>query len=318
MKDSTSSRPIGRVRELLRYPVKSMAGESIAASEVAPGLGLTGDRAWALRDLAAGEIRGAKKIPGLLDCRARYLEEPEGEASAVVEIDLGEPGRFRSDDPEVSARIGQRVGRDVRLCPRVPARESEHYRRAVPISDMETEIREGSALLPEEPLPALGEIPADLSIVTEFVSPPGTYFDFFDLHLLSERSLASFAARTPDSLIDKARFRPNLLVELDSDAGAEGDWPELALVGHTLTIGEAELEVVMPMMRCVMTTHAQAAQETHPSLPKDPSIMRTLVRECGMNLGVGVQVRRRGRIRVGDEIRIREAGKPGRQDATGG
>ncbi len=297
---SARSSRIGQVRELLRYPVKSMAGESVAESRVERRLGLAGDRAWALRDLAAHEIRGAKKIPALLDCAARYLEEPRGEASARVEIDLGELGRVNSDDPDVSARISQRIGRDVRLCPRVPASETEHYRRTEPITDMEAEIREGSALLPEEPLPNLEDVPADLSIVTEYVSPPGTYFDFFDVHLLSEQSLASLADRAPGSQIDKRRFRPNLLVELETPSGTQADWPEFALVGRTLAIGEAEFEIVMPMMRCVMTTHAQRG------LPKDPSIMRTLVRESGMNLGVGAQVHKPGQIRVGDEIRICE------------
>lgn len=297
---STRSSRIGEVRELLRYPVKSMAGESIEQGELVPRLGLMGDRSWAVRDLAAGEIRGAKKIPALLDCTARYLEEPTGAASAPVEIELGELGRVRSDDPDASARISRRIGRQVQLCPRVPASNAEHYRRAERITDMEAEIREGSALLPEEPLPALDDLPTDLSIVTEFVSPPGTYFDFFDLHLLSERSLASLAARAPGSQIDPRRFRPNLLVELEPAPGTDGNWPEIELVGNTLAIGEAELEIVMPMLRCVMTTHA------HQGLPKDPSIMRTLVRECGMTLGVGIQVRRPGRIRVGDAIRLRE------------
>ena len=292
--------PIGAVLDLLRYPVKSMAGESIPECAVEPRLGLVGDRAWAIRDLAAGEIRGAKKIPELLECRARYLEEPVGAASPPVEIDLGEIGRVRSDTPDASARIGERIGREVRLCPRAPAEETEHYRRAEPITDMEAEIREGSELLPEEPLPPLDDIPPDLMLVTDYVSPPGTYFDFFDLHLLSATSLASLARHAPDSVIDKRRFRPNLLVELGGESAPDGDWPEAGLVGRRLAIGEVELEVVMPMMRCVMTTHAQQG------LPKDPKIMRALVREADMNLGIGIQVRSPGRIRVGDEIRVLE------------
>ena len=72
--------------------MKFVAGESIAESGVEPGRGLTGDRAWAVRDLAAGEVRGAKKIPALLDCRARYLEEPHREDSAAIEIRLGDLG----------------------------------------------------------------------------------------------------------------------------------------------------------------------------------------------------------------------------------
>ena len=50
-----------------------------------------------------------------------------------------------------------------------------------------------------------------------------------------------------------------------------------------------------------LTTHAQQG------LPKDPTIMRTLVRECQMSLGTGIQVRRGGLVRSGDEIRVLES-----------
>jgi hypothetical protein len=292
---------LGHVRELIRYPVKSMGGESVPMTTVAPGRGLRGDRAWALRDLAAGEIRGAKKIPALLQCRARYLEEPDVERSSMLEIDLPAFGTVRSDDEKASARISERIGFELRLCPRKPAEEAAHYRRFTPITDMEAEIREGSLLLPEESLPDLGEVPTDLSIVTEYVTPPGTYFDFFDVHLLSRQSLDRLAALAPESVIDRLRFRPNLVVDLDHGPCAGKALPENELVGRRIAIGEAVFEVVMPMMRCVMTTHAQQG------LPKDPSIMRTLVRECGMNLGVGLQVIAAGRLAVDDPLRILDA-----------
>ncbi|MBW2426777.1 MAG: MOSC domain-containing protein [Deltaproteobacteria bacterium] len=295
---STPGPVIGELRALHRYPVKSMAGESIAESRVEPRLGLRGDRAWAVRDLAAGEIRGAKKIPGLLDCRARYVGEPQREASAPIELHLGDLGRIRSDEAGASERLSQRIGRELLLCPRAPASETAHYLRAESITDMEAEIRKSSELLPDESLPSMDAAPEEIREMAHYVSPPGTYFDFFDLHLLSLRSLASLATRTPDSVIDPRRFRPNLLVDLEAPSDADDDWPEIGWVGRTLAIGEAELEVVMPMMRCVMTTHAQQG------LPKDPTIMRTLVRECDMSLGIGIQVRRGGLVRSGDEIRV--------------
>ena len=312
-------RTIGEVREIHRHPVKSLGGESIGETSIASRYGVEGDRSWAIRDSTAGEIRGAKKIPALLGLAARCLETPRGPASPLVEIDLGGGRSLRSDAPDVSARLSERLGRAVVLCARRPASDAAHYRRARPISDPEAEIREASELLPEESLPAMtAPPPVDLSALAEFVSPPGTYFDFFDLHLLSTASLARFAALAPASRIEPRRFRPNLVVELEgprsgeSDAsrrssgdGAAGaalaataDWPELAWVGRVLEVGDVRLEITMPMMRCGMTTHAQ------PGLPKDPRIMRTLVRECGMNLGAGVTVLRPGRIRVGDAIRI--------------
>lgn len=297
----TIGRMIGCLREIHRHPVKSMAGESIAASDVAMRFGVVGDRAWAIRDVGAGEIRGAKKLPELLGLGARYVEAPQVEGSARVEVALGDGSTIRSDDPEVASRLSRRLGRAVELCPRLPADAKAHYRRARPITDPESEIRAASELLPSESIPAMGEPPVDLSVVGEYVSPPGTYFDFFDLHLLSHQSLAHFAALVPDSIVEARRFRPNFVVELDGPGPGETPWPELAWVGRVVSIGDVRLALTMPMMRCGMTTHAQ------PGLPKDPRIMRALVRDCSMNLGVGVTVLRAGHVRVGDPIRLAEA-----------
>jgi len=46
MRESKKERPIGRVTELWRYPVKSMAGEPLAEADVS-WHGLAGDRRWA-------------------------------------------------------------------------------------------------------------------------------------------------------------------------------------------------------------------------------------------------------------------------------
>lgn len=301
----STRRAIGVLREIHRHPVKSMGGETVRETAIEKRFGVVGDRAWAIRDLAVGEIRGAKKIPALLTLAARYLEQPKGEVSAPIEIDLGEGQRVRSDDPAVSDRIGERLGKRVQLCSRAPASDLAHYRRARPITDPEAEIREAYELLPGEPTPTFADSPVDFSIVTEYVSPPGTYFDFFDLHLLSTRSLASFAARVPDSLVEARRFRPNFVVELDGAGVNEGeagdsDWPELDWVGRVVSIGDAVFQITMPMARCGMTTHAQ------PGLPKDPRIMRALVQACALNLGVALTVVRGGRVRAGDAIRLEE------------
>lgn len=301
----STGRVIGALREIHRHPVKSMGGETVRETAIEKRFGVVGDRAWAIRDLVVGEIRGAKKIPALLTLAARYLEPPRSEASALIEIDLGEGQRVRSDDPAVSERIGERLGKRVQLCIRPPASDLAHYRRARPITDPETEIREAYELLPGEPTPSFADSPVDFSIVTEYVSPPGTYFDFFDLHLLSTRSLASFAARAPDSLVEARRFRPNFVVELDGAGVSQGeagdsDWPELDWLGRVVSIGDALFQITMPMARCGMTTHAQ------PGLPKDPRIMRALVQACALNLGVALTVVRGGRVRAGDAIRLEE------------
>jgi uncharacterized protein YcbX len=62
------------VQELWRFPVKSMQGERIDASEVT-SVGLVGDRAYAVIDADTGRV-GSAKHPrlwsGLLQCEARY------------------------------------------------------------------------------------------------------------------------------------------------------------------------------------------------------------------------------------------------------
>ena len=68
---------VGTIREIWRYPVKSMAGQRLDRCTVGPA-GIPGDRGWALRDDDAGEIRGARKMPVLMQCAARYRSEPAG------------------------------------------------------------------------------------------------------------------------------------------------------------------------------------------------------------------------------------------------
>src|SRR5437870_3408750 len=67
---------IGAVVSLWRYPVKSMMGEELNATEVAER-GLPGDRAYALVDNSDGKVATAKnpgKWPNLFDFRASFIE----------------------------------------------------------------------------------------------------------------------------------------------------------------------------------------------------------------------------------------------------
>ena len=46
---------LGRVLEIHRYPVKSMLGEQLVESRLGHD-GIPGDRAWAVRDEARGDL----------------------------------------------------------------------------------------------------------------------------------------------------------------------------------------------------------------------------------------------------------------------
>ena len=66
--------------------------------------------------------------------------------------------------------------------------------------------------------------------------------------------------------------------------------------GRRLKIGDAIVEVPPPTVRCVMTT-----QETT-ELPKDPSVLRTIVHDADQNLGAYARTLTAGSVRIGDEV----------------
>ena len=283
---------VGRVVEVWRYPVKSMGGESLAQAAFG-ALGIPGDRGWALRDEAAGEMRGAKKLPVLMRCRARYDAEPGAGAVPPVTMTLPDGTTLRSGDADAAARLSALTGRSVTLWPLQPPECTEHYRRGLPDNpDMDSELRQVFGRLPDEPLPDLSTIPPE---IFEYTSPLGTYFDLFPLHLLTTASLRALAAKTPGSAFDVRRFRPNLLIE-PSD-GAQG-LVEIGWSGKTVRIGAATISIVMPTMRCSMI--AQAVDE----LAKDPAVLRTVVRDADQNLGVYATVSQPGEVRVGDAVEL--------------
>ncbi len=285
----------GTIASIHRYPVKSMQGETL--DEVFVGAnGVTGDRAWAVRNEKRGGIQGAKQIAGLMRCRARFLEEPTPGATAPIpEITLSDGACFRADDETAAARLSASVETEVTLWPLLPPEMSDHYRRLPPEDpdqDMTEALREIFGREPDEPIPDLEKFPPDLF---QYETPPGTYFDAFPLTLMSQASLDAMAAVAPESRFDIRRFRPSFLIDDVPGAGhPEFDWE-----GRRLEVGDAVLALESRCPRCVMTTHG------FDDLPKDPKVMRALVRETGGNLGIYARVETPGKIRVGDAVVLR-------------
>ncbi len=306
---------VGTVREIWRYPVKSMSGERLDDCTVTAA-GVLGDRGWALRDDTAGEIRGAKKWPVLMQCTARYREPPTAaQRCPHVDITLPDGSRIGSDAVDVAGRLSQLVGRPVSLWPLQPASNKAHYRRAQPgaaligllsrsqtfrrlfqtlarHTSLEAELRRDFSREPDEPIPDLSVFPAELF---EFASPPGTYFDAFPLHLLTTASLAAMARLNPGAAWDVRRFRPNLLIATAD--GSEG-LVESTWCGRVLRIGDVQVRCELPAPRCGMTTRAQV------DLPQDPSVLRTIVRDARQNLGVYAASSAAGRVTVGDVVEL--------------
>jgi len=282
---------VGRIQQLFRYPVKSMAGETLARATLA-ARGIPGDRGWAVRDETRGGIRGAKKIPALMGCRARYTSEPSAEEEPAPEITLPDGAAFFADAADANVRLSEALGTKVTLWPRLPASELAHYRRGAPDhADVATELRAIFGREEGEPLPDLSVFPPDLF---QYESPPGTYFDAFPLLLLSDATLRRLQALAPASRVDVRRFRPNLLIE-----AVEGDgFPEVAWAGRRLRVGGAVLAVTVPCPRCVMITHG------FDDLPRDTDLLRTVVREAGQSVGVYARIERPGEVAPGDELEL--------------
>src|SRR4051812_43632151 len=90
-----------RVRELWRYPVKSLQGERLGKVAI-DALGIAGDRRWALFDRDTGLGLIARRGPDLLFGSARLPDDGGGE---VVLPD----GSVTADETVLSDRLGRRV-----------------------------------------------------------------------------------------------------------------------------------------------------------------------------------------------------------------
>lgn len=283
---------VARIGQIHRYPVKSMAGESLPAADLAER-GVPGDRVWAVRDEVRGGIRGAKKIPALMNFTARLTQPAAAAGSAAAEILFPDGSRAATGDADINERLSAALDHAVTLWPLLPADALDHYRRGAPThEDFEQEMRAIFGRTADEALPDISIFPPE---VMEFESPPGTYFDAFPLLLLTDTSLATMAQRSPDSNFVVGRFRPNFVL---TDVSIDEPFPELAWRDRRLRVGEATLRVTVECPRCVMVTLG------HHGLAKDPAVMRALVREAGGNLGAYATVETPGQVRVGDAVEL--------------
>ncbi|MCU7822341.1 MOSC domain-containing protein [Kitasatospora sp. DSM 101779] len=267
------------MRSLHRHPLKSALGEEIALARVTER-GLDGDRVRALLDTATGRLVSAKNPRlwrALLTVAARTT--PHG-----IRL-LAADGR-ELDEAGLTALLGREV-RAVDAPP--PGAELE---RSVPeaVLDRGVEV----------------DVP---STVHAFggAAPPGTFFDFAPVHLVSTATLAALGADTGGGgPAEAARYRPNLVVDTPGERG----FPENGWVGRELLIGDAvRLEVLAATPRCAVPTLA------HGALPRDPEALRAAARLNrveplpGMGpmpcAGVYARVLAGGSVRRGDAVSLR-------------
>lgn len=298
----------GRILELWRYPVKSMAGERLSHAEVGE-FGVHADRTWAVRDLEADATTSAKKLPGLLLCRARYAGTPPPDAGPgnAPEVIIGLPdGReFSSADPAVHRELSAFVDRDVQLCPLPALSERGKYRGPMATK---ADLRTIFGLAPDEPLPDLSMFPVrKLAEISRYATPVGSYVDAYPVHLLTLQSLNAMAALAPDSEFDVHRFRPTVLIDAP---GADGQ-PELDWCGGLLRAQSTVLAPLIPTIRCVMPSHEQ------PGLPRDPAVTRTIAAHSRRCLGVYGNVPVPGRLAEGETLQLDPARRSAATSAAG-
>ena len=280
---------VGTVAQLWRYPVKSMGGERLESAAITLR-GIPGDRGWAVYDETRDGITGAKRLPPIRGCRARYLSEPvAGAASPPAEVTLPDGSSVRLDSTEAAPRLSAIFGRPVTLRS-LGSAGSEAAPRVNTATESEDTVRALKGLVPGESMPDMSEFPPErLRLLRQ-----GNFFDALPIHLLTRTTLRTLAGIAPESVWDERRFRMNLLVETNDSEG----YPEQAWIGRRLRVGTAVIEVETGCPRCVMVTQAVEG------VPQDHRIMRTLVRETRHTAGIYAGVVAEGAVRVGDEVSL--------------
>jgi hypothetical protein len=280
-----------KVKSIWRYPIKSMGGESLTQSMLSQH-GIVGDRSYALHD--GKSSCSAKKYAQLMGYSAQYDSEPDGINIPPVTFRVGNTA-VNSGDSNLEELMTRELRTNITLDKLRPNDDLEYYRRSTEKQPIE-EIRNVLGLEEGEPFPDFSEFP-DSSL--EFNTPPGTFFDAYPLLVMTTNSLNRLQQVTKGTVIDERRFRPNLVIDADE---LEVDFIEEQWRDRFLEIGDTIIKLTLPCPRCVMTTIA------FQDLEKAPQIMRALVQENHHKLGIYGQVIKPGKIQIGDEAHLQEAG----------
>lgn len=266
---------IGVITAIHRYPVKSMMGEELNATQIGMK-GVLGDRAFSIADPATGKIASAKnpsKWPGLFSYRAAFTAPLNNNGTLPpAQITFPDGSSVSTQDKELESRLSASLGKPVRFLSGTA----------------------GAGTL-EEYWPDIEGL-ARRDVVTDESMPPGTFFDCAMVHFLTTSTLDSLRAAHLDGRFESRRFRPNFVIETSPELKGfpENQWDE-----KVLAIGdEVKLKITGPCGRCVMTTLAQG------DLPKDAGILKAAAKTNQARVGAYASVLQGGGVRRGDIVRI--------------
>lgn len=279
---------VGSVKEIWRYPVKSMQGERREQCDVAKN-GIVGDRGWAVKDVEADEIRGVRKIPKLLHCQASYVEEPTAQDIPAVKISTPNGDMLQTGSAACETQLSEFLKRPVSLWPLQPSWNLKHYRLKEMATSKDLRTQFGT-----ETNPDISSISLKLLLeLAVFATPVGRYYDCYPLHILTTSSLKTMAEIEGKGDFDSRRFRPNLLIESSDDQ--EG-LAEFAWTGGVLAIGETRIKIETRTVRCSMPAQPQ------PGLAKNAHVVKAMVNNTDRHLGVYASVIKEGVVKQGDEV----------------
>lgn len=227
---------------------------------------MQGDRCWAVVDAESGVSLSAKRYPDLLRCCAWTSD-----GDVMVRLPDGRELPVSSDD--VALGLSDLLGRQVTTCSAETIETIQH--------EFPTAVTEGEG----EP----------------FLYEPKTeaFVDCAPLQLLTTGTLKKLQRLLPASIVHRARFRPNFLVETDEIGFIENDW-----VNIDITLGSLRCQVYDHTRRCIMVALAQEA------LPRDTDVIRTILKNNDGRAGVALKALDSGVVRYGAKVTIRECGCP--------
>ena len=277
---------LGTVTTLRRYPVKSMLGENVDASDVT-FTGLARDRRLAVVSRTTGKIASAKFPRLWRDLLTISAAADEAGPDGAVRITLPEGKTVSSSAADIDGILSDLIGEPVTLTATPPPGAS--LDRAVP----EAVLRDGVD----------AQVPAELMELGGG-GPPGTFVDFAPLHLLTSSTLDRIAELSPRGTSDLERYRPNIVIRTTAPGFTENGW-----LDRNLRIGDdIVVRVIARTPRCAVPTLA------HGDLPRDTDALRVLARHNRVEpldsldpepcAGVYAQVLRPGHVRTGDPVRL--------------
>jgi uncharacterized protein len=266
-----------KVTALYRYPVKSLRGTSLHASQV-ERLGLAGDRRWMVVD-ATGKFQTIREHPAMTQIEA--IAQDDG----GLTLSHPQHGSVTVAIPTASSKVVRVWRDDVEAVP-ANAAAGAFLSNVLSISAELVYLARPDARPVD---PTFGQ-PGDTT----------SFADGFPVLLTSTMSLNDLNSRLP-SKVEMRRFRPNIVIS--------GALPWIEDTWKVIRIGAVTFRVAKPCARCVVTTRdPETGVQTDPREPLKTLGSFHRAANGGVIFGQNMIPDTIGEIRVGDAVEVLSEG----------